>query len=271
MTESPLVWNDRELTDALSVGDLARARELAAGVSAQDLENFLGRRPTSQQAVLFRLLAKEHALEVFENMPPGAQARLVARLQDDEVASVFTNLDPDDRVGLLDELPAKVTMHLMRGLSPAERELTAVVLGYPEGSVGRRMSPEVIPLRADTRVAAAFSRVQSLLDEAETIYTLPVVDERRRVLGVVGLRDLLRADANTAVGELARPADLAYATESAEEAARRCAAAGRLALPIVDSEERLVGILTVDDALAVLEAAESEDQARQAEIGRAHV
>ncbi|NLJ53573.1 MAG: magnesium transporter [Intrasporangiaceae bacterium] len=263
MNEPTLLWDDRELTAALSARDLPRARDLAAGVSAQALETFLGRLPSSQQAVLFRLLAKDHALEVFEFMSAGSQAQLVAHLQDDEVAAVFDDLDPDDRVGLLDELPAKVAKRLMHGLSPAERQLTATVLGYPEGSVGRRMSPEVIPLRVDSTVNRALARVHNLLDAAETIYTLPVVDDERRVVGVVGLRDLLRADPNALIGDLSRPADLAYATESAEEAARRCADAGRLALPIVDSEDRLVGILTVDDALSVLEAAESEDQARQ--------
>jgi magnesium transporter len=262
VTESP-GWDERQLADALTDGDLARVRDVVAQVPAPDVVTFLGRRPTSQQAVLFRLLTKDRALEVFESMTAAAKAGLVARLQEDEVAAVFDEMDPDDRVGLLDELPAKVTSQLMQGLSPAERELTAVVLGYPEGSVGRRMSPEVVPLRVDSPVGAALDRVRSEMDQAETIYTLPVVDDCRRVVGVVGLRDLMRADPTASVGELARPADLAHATEPAEHAARRCANARRLALPVVDSERRLVGILTVDDALEVLEAAESEDQARQ--------
>jgi len=261
-TTSPL-FDEGAFTDALSSGDLARAQAFAEQAGTSDLVSLLGRRPSYQQAVLFRLLTKDRALEVFENLDAGTQARLVSRLQDDEVASVFTELDPDDRVGLLDELPAKITKRLMHGLSPAERELTSVVLGYPDGSVGRRMSPEVVAIREDTTVGAALTRVRSMLDEVETIYTLPVVDDHRRVVGVVGLRDLLRADPGTVVGELARAADLAYATEPAEVAARRCASTKRLALPVVDSEQRLVGILTVDDALAVLEAAESEDQARQ--------
>jgi magnesium transporter len=263
VTEHGHVRDERDLSEALSERDLSRVRVLVADLQVPEVVTFLGRRPTSEQAVLFRLLRKDRALEVFESMTAAAQAQLVSRLQEDEVAAVFDEMDPDDRVGLLDELPAKVTTRLMQGLSAAERELTAVVLGYPEGSVGRRMSPEVIPLRADSTVRAAMTRVRSLLEEAETVYTLPVVDDRRRVIGVTGLRDLLGAAPDTAVGELARPADLASATEPAEDAARRCANAKRLALPVVDSEQRLVGILTVDDALAVLEAAESEDQARQ--------
>ena len=255
-------FDDRRIEKALAHGDLATARALAGGLPVSDLVGILGRRPTAQQAVLFRLLRKDTALEVFEALTSTEQALLVARLREDEVTTVFDAMDPDDRVGLLDELPAKVTGRLMRGLSPSERDLTAVVLGYPDGSVGRRMSPEVIALRAEDDVAAALARVHDRLD-AESVYTLPVVDDQRRVGGVVGLRDLLRAESSTTVGALARPADLAVAVEPVEDAARRCAASRRLALPVVDSEERLVGILTVDDALAVLEAAESEDHARQ--------
>lgn len=148
---------------------------MAGALPTSEIVALLGRRPSAQQAVLFRLPPKDHALEVFETLTSAEQAQLVARLRDDEVAAVFDAMDPDDRVGLLDELPAKVTGRLMRGPSPAERELTAVVLGYPDGSVGRRMSPEVVALRTDENAAAALGHVRDHLDDAETVYTLPVV------------------------------------------------------------------------------------------------
>lgn len=260
MTE---IWDEAELQRALSDHDLLRAGKIVATASAQQIDDFLDRTPSAKQAIVFRLLSKDRALEVFEMMGSGAQAQLVSRLQDDEVAAVFTDMDPDDRVGLLNELPAKVSTRLMQGLSPAERRLTAVVLGYPEGSVGRRMSPEVVPIRGDSTVEDALARIQARADAAETIYTLPVVDDHRRVTGVVGLRRLMTAEPGTHVAELSRVAERAYATEPVEDAARRCAAAKRLALPVVDSEGLLVGVFTVDDALSVLEAADSEDQARQ--------
>lgn len=263
MTDARVGWDDGPLAVALADGDLATASNLAAAATTYDIVSFLGRRPSASQAVVFRLLAKDDALAVFEQMSAAAQAGLVQRLQDDEVATVFSELDPDDRVGLLDELPAVVAARLMRGLSPVERQLTAAVLGYPDGSIGRRMSPEVVPVRADATAGDALRRVMEQLRDAETVYTLPVVDDVRRVIGVVSLRDLLDADPEERVDALARPADLALAVEPEEIAARRCADAKRLALPIVDSEDRLVGILTVDDALTILEDAASEDQARQ--------
>lgn len=263
MAVTPITWNDKDFLDAVERRDLTTASRLATAASPTEIGALLARESATTQAVMFRLLSKGSALVVFEGMSPAAQAQLVGRLQDDEVASVFEELDPDDRVGLLDELPAKVAQRLLHGLTPTERDLTAVVLGYPDGSVGRRMSPEVIPVRADITVRAALDRVRARMPEAETIYTLPVVDTTRRLVGVVGLRDLLVADESQLVGELSVAADVAHVTEPVERAARRCAAAKRLALPVVDSEERLVGILTVDDALAVLEDAASEDQARQ--------
>ena len=150
----------------------------------------------------------------------------------------------------------------MHGLSPEQRELTADILGYPKKSIGRRMSPEVFGLDPDVTASWALSDVKRVLDYAETVYTLPVTDPNRVLLGVVSLRDLMAAPPEQAVKDIMRPADLVRATDSAEDAARRCADSKHLALPVVDNDLRLVGILTVDDALDILEEADSEDQAR---------
>ncbi|GAB48612.1 magnesium transporter, partial [Mobilicoccus pelagius] len=183
-------------------------------------------------------------------------------LKDEDVASVFTEMEPDDRVSLLDELPASVATRLLQALSPSERDLTATVLGYPEGSIGRRMSPEYVTAHPHLTAEETLGRVRAGLAGAETVYTLPVVDDRRRLVGVVGLRDLMSATPDHLVADLLDEPHSARATDDAETAARWCADLRLLALPVVDDEGRLVGILTVDDALRILEDAESEDQAR---------
>lgn len=137
------------------------------------------------------------------------------------------------------------------------------MLGYPQGAIGRRMSPEYVSARLDHTAGEALQRVRDRLDDAETVYTLPVLDGGRRVVGVVSLRRLLGADPATPVAELMRDALVAAADEDAEDAARRCTDQGLLALPVVDRESRLVGILTIDDAVRILEQEESEDVARQ--------
>lgn len=252
------------LDAALYADDLPRAQQLASTLSASSLVAWMRREPATRQAVLFRLLPKDQALEVFETLPPTAAAELVRHLGDEQVTGVFAALDPDDRVRLLDELPAGVATRLLAALSGDEKDLTTIVMGYPAQSVGRRMSPEVRPLRGDMLASTGLERVRSWMDEVETVYTIPVVDDARRVVAVVGLRDLLRATADQTVADVAQvPFDVAPASESAEEAARRCTSAGRLALPVVDSEGRLVGIFTVDDALRTLGEAEREDHARQ--------
>ncbi|WP_449278388.1 magnesium transporter [Leucobacter sp. GX24907] len=248
-----------------SVGDhdLTKLAAATGKLSTRQLVDVLERLNSRQRAVVYRLLPKQQALEVFESLEPSLQGELVEALQDAEVAALFAEMDPDDRVWLLDELPASVVQRLMRGLPERDRQLTAAVLGYSQGAIGRRMSPEVFWTHPECTVAEALERLRAHVHDAETIYTLPVLDHARKLVGVVSLRDLLGADETALVDSLMRDADTALATEAAEVAARRCANLGMLALPVVDSESRLVGILTIDDAVRILEREESEDAARQ--------
>lgn len=251
------------IEQSIDRGDLAAASAAFTPLSVPEVVELLGRLDVANEAIVFRLLAKERALEVFESLPPGMQSDLIQALQDSEVTRLFAEMDPDDRVWLLDELPASVAPQLLRGLSQRERELTASVLGYPENAIGRRMSPEVIITHPQLTVGETMRRVRAELDHAETIYTLPVTDAGRRVVGVVSLRGLLAADDGALIADLMREAHVANAEEDAETAARLTTDLGLLALPIVDSEQRLVGVLTIDDAARILKQEESEDAARQ--------
>lgn len=263
-TEDAVVAGDpvKVIRRALEAGALATADAEAQLLTPARTVDVLERLPAQQRAVLYRLLPKQQASDAFEDLPPVLQKELISSLRDEEVAAAFADLEPDDRVALLDEVPAGVATRLMQGLSPHQRELTADILGYPKGSIGRRMSPEVAGLSPEVTASRALSDVKRVLDFAETVYTLPVTDENRVLLGVVSLRDLMSADPQQAVAEIMRPVDFSYATDSDEDAARRCADSKQLALPVVDSERRLVGIVTVDDALDILEEADSQDQAR---------
>lgn len=237
--------------------------EALASASADRIVALLERLGPKPRAVVYRLLPKGRAIEVFELFSPGTQSELILGLRDAEVAAIFADLDPDDRVRLLDELPATLASRLLQGLSAKERQLTAEVLGYPKDSVGRRMTPEYVSVRETQTVEQAMRRVRARLDDAETVYTIPVLDTGRRLVGIVSLRELLRCDGAEAVAAVMQPAEASTAYEDAEQAARRCADLGLLALPIVDRESRLVGVLTIDDAVRILEYAETEDSARQ--------
>lgn len=253
---------DREILRALVDLNVPALTAAVKPLSTAQIVEILERLDRKQQAVLYRVLPKGRALEVFENLDPSLQGDLVGGLQDDAVATLFAELNPDDRVELLDELPASVARRLLQGLPLREREMTADILGYPQRSIGRRMSPEFVSVRPELTQEQALARVAAHLGDAETVYTLPVTDNQRVLVGVVSLRQLLHAAPDATVAELMQPAHWVVATEDAETAARRCADLKLLALPVVDNETRLVGILTVDDALRILEDAESEDQAR---------
>jgi magnesium transporter len=231
--------------------------------SVVEVVDALERLPREERAVPFRLLAKDRALEVFENLDPALQQELLEGLRDINVRQIFEGLAPDDRARLTEEMPAKVAKRLLEGLSPHERRMTSTLLGYPDDSAGRIMSPEVANLRASMTASQALERLRSIGRRAETIYALPVTDDERRLLGAMGLRDLVLAPSDALVADL-MDTDVysAPAFADQEEVARLIRDANLLALPIVDAEGRLVGVVTVDDAMEVLEEEDTEDVAR---------
>lgn len=252
-----------DIRHLIAQNDLAGASAVLTPLAVPELVEVVDRLGIDDAAIIYRLLAKARALEVFEALSPGTRGDLVGALRKAEVAALFAEMDPDDRVWLLEELPASVAPQLLRGLSRRERDLTAAMLGYPQDSIGRRMSPEFVTTHPRLSVTQTMERVRSALGSAETVYTVPVTDGGRRVVGVVSLRDLLSAEPDALIADLMSEAHVAVATEDAETAARRTTDLALLALPIVDSEQRLVGILTIDDAARILKQEESEDAARQ--------
>ncbi|WCD93585.1 magnesium transporter [Microbacterium sp. nov. GSS16] len=246
----------------ISEQDLAGASARLTPLSVPEVVELVDRLGIEDAAIVYRLLAKARALDVFEALSPGTRGDLVGALRRAEVTSLFAEMDPDDRVWLLDELPASVAPQLLRGLTRQERDLTAGMLGYPQHSVGRRMSPEFVTTHPRLTVRDTFARIRAALDSAETVYTLPVTDARR-VVGIVSLRDLMSADEEALIADVMSDPHVAEVTEDAEVAARRTTDYGLLALPVVDGEQRLVGILTIDDAARILKQEESEDAARQ--------
>jgi magnesium transporter len=261
--------------ELLTSGDLDLIGRWLEHADVVEIADELSRLPSERRAVPFRLLGRDRALEVFELLDPSLQQELLEGMREANVRQLFEELDPDDRARLTEELPAKVAHRLLAGLSPNERRLTATLLGYPEDSAGRLMSPEIASLRAGMTATAALERLRRIGHSAETIYALPVTDDRRRLLGMLGLRDLVLADPDALVGDL-MDTDVysARVDTDQEQAARLIREADLLALPIVDSEDRLVGVVTVDDAMEVLEEEETEDVARSGgaeQLGRPYL
>ena len=230
----------RNIEQAIARSAFAELTAFISPLPTGQIVAILERLDSNKRAVAYRMLPKGRALEVFEVLDPSLQSDLVLALQDEQTAELFADLDPDDRVELLDELPANLARRLLQGLPADERDMTAEILGYPQGSIGRRMSPEFVRVRPEWTTATALTKLSDHLDDAETVYTLPVTADDRTLIGVVSLRELLKAAPGTTVGQVMQPAQWVHATH----------------------ETRIVGILTVDDALSILEDADSEDQAR---------
>ncbi|GAB3192285.1 magnesium transporter [Nesterenkonia suensis] len=251
-----------ELADLVRHDRMSELREALNDYPIGEIVDFLERLGVQDRAVAFRLLPKDQAVEVFDLLDQALQHEIIEGLKDVDVALYFDSLDPDDRVRLMDEMPASVARKMMRHLDPRERSLTNIVLGYPSGTIGRQMSPEFVALPEHWTVEQAMEKIRRAGDEAETLYTLPVVDRQRLLKGVVSLRDLVSADSEDTIESLLTEVDSVDVDHDAEDAARLCADRKHLAMPVTDSEHRVVGIFTVDDALDILERAESEDAAR---------
>ncbi|NJQ06945.1 magnesium transporter [Streptomyces lonarensis] len=255
MTHLPVLLEDQDLAGALEWLETQPAYSIADEIARMD---------AVESVITFRLLDKDRALEVFEELDPVDQQQILEGLRDQAFGDLVEGMDPDDRARMLGEVPAKVARRVLAGLSAHERHMTAALLGYPEGSVGRYMTPETVALQQNLTVSQALEVVRRRGANAETIYTLPVVDTGRRLTGIVELRELVLSDPDRHVAELVvTEPPSARATDPAEDAARLMRETNALDLPVVDSEDRLVGLLTIDDAVEVIEAADTEDVARQ--------
>lgn len=241
--------------------DLDSLETWLAETGVLDIAEELARFDPADRVVAFRLLPRERALAVFEALDPAHQQEILEGLRDERFRQLVEDLDPDDRARLLNELPAKVAKRALAGLSPAERAYTAALLGYPDESAGRVMTPEFVSLRATMTVADALAKIRRSSAEEETLFTLPVTDGERHLVGRIDLPVLVKAHPSQLVGDLmSTEVSWVSATDDQEVAARLIREADLAALPVVDSEQRLVGMITVDDALDILEEEETEDQ-----------
>jgi magnesium transporter len=245
--------------------DLAALRAWLEENGTLDITDALARLEPEERALPFRLLDKDRALAVFEALDPVHQQQLLEALRDERVRELVHALQPDDRARLLDEMPAAVATRLQAGLPLEQRAATAALLGYPVGSAGRIMTPDFTNVRASMTAADALAKARRAgrRPMRSQMLVLPVTDDERRLIGVVDLPDLVTADPSTRIRDLMQPETLLVrADEEQERAARLIGEADLIALPVVDRENRLVGMITVDDAMEVVEAEDTEDFSR---------
>ncbi|MCL2386760.1 MAG: magnesium transporter [Defluviitaleaceae bacterium] len=213
-----------------------------------------------EQLKVFRLLSKDHALRIFEELDTDEQQNLLRSFTDEKAVEFVNELAPDDRVRLLDELPASVAKKLLNSISSAEREATNVLMGYAPKTAGRIMTPEFIRLSRDMTASEALEKVRKRAQEMETVYLLYITDSAKKLEGAISLKELVCSSGDTKVEELMSKKAISVTTDTdQEEVARILQDLDLLAIPVVDKEGRVVGIVTIDDAIDILEEETTED------------
>ena len=254
-----------DFAEAIELGDLKAISQKLEQLAPHEIAEEIFRLDTVESTVIWRLLPKDVALEVFEELDAENQQQILAGMREQAFRDLLERMDPDDRVRLLGEAPASFVKKVLAGLSPKERKMTAELLGYPEETVGRYMSPEVISIADATPVPEILATLRRKGKTAETISVLAVVDKSKKFVGLIELEQLVLADEELTASEVAdQDAATVLVTDAAEDAARLLQDTNYLAVVVLDTEDRVVGVLTVDDAIDILEEAHSEDIARQA-------
>ena len=252
--------NKAQILQLLEARDGRALRDLWRGRSAVDIAALLDTvEDPRRQAALFRTLPKKAAADVFAYLPGPTQARLAASFAEGELQELFDGLQPDDAADLLEELPADLVDRILRAASPQRRMAVNALLRYPADSAGGIMTPEFVSLHPGDTVRQALDTIRRTGIHRETVYTCYVL-ERRQLLGCVSAVDLLTAEESAAVTDLMTADTVSVGTlTDREEAARLLAKYDLLALPVLDGEGRMVGIVTVDDAMDVLAEEAAED------------
>jgi len=251
-----------EVRELIEQRDLRMLREVLTELSVQDAAEALSEFSDEDRALAFRVLPRETATEVFEHLEPNEQQMLLASLKDAKAASILNDMSPDDRTELLEELPDRVLRRVMRLLTPEEHALARALLAYPEDSVGRLMTPDYVKVKASMSVSECIELLRKVSEEKETIYYVYMVDQANVPIGVVSLPELVCARPERRLGDLVHVEDelvKIHARQDQEEAVQLLRHYDLVALPVVDSRDRLVGIVTVDDLMDVQEEEATED------------
>jgi magnesium transporter len=250
----------QDVRNLLDIADLNQLKCDLNSLQPVDVGEYISELPEKQRAIAFRVLNKTQAIDVFEYLPTEIQEELIHSLHDVQVVQLVEEMSPDERAELFDELPAGVVKRLLQQLSNEQRQATATILGYPEGTAGRVMTTEYVRLRRGLTVGEALSKIRLQDEDKETIYYAYVTDDNRTLVSVVSLRQLLFTFPDVLIKDIASSHVVKVRTEtSQEEVARIMQRYDLIAIPVVDREDRLVGIITIDDVIDILEEEATED------------
>jgi magnesium transporter len=240
--------------------DFAALREVFREWPPADVAEVILDLPEDEQVIIFRVLPHDLAADVFEYIGIEEQHKLLRALAHEQVAAILNEMAPDDRTALLEELPSAAARQLIRLLTPEERRVATSLLGYPEDSVGRLMTPDFIAVREDWIVQEVLDYIRAYGQDSETLNVIYVVDDHGKLIDDVRMREFLLKPLTSSVRDLMEKTFVALnVTDSQQEALNVFRKYDRTALPVIDSTGVLLGIVTIDDMLDVAEAEATED------------
>ena len=252
--------NFEVLRELLERRDYHTLQAILAEENEVDIAEFMEELTSEQATVVFRTLPKELAAEVFSNLSPENQEAILGAATDQELSAIVEELYVDDAVDMLEELPANVVKRVLKAARPDTRKLINQFLNYPDNSVGSIMTAEFTDLKQSMTVAQAIAHIRRTGENSESVYTCYVTDAGRRLEGVLTIKELLLAQDEQLIADLMETDVItAETTEDQEEAVARMMKYDFISLPVVDKEGRLVGIVTVDDVMDVMEEEATED------------
>lgn len=254
---------DKQADELMQLLDERRMKELQLRLEDMnefDVAEFLSEIGDSRMPMVFRLLSKQMAADVFANFDSPEQEQIINSITDSELSAIIEELYVDDAVDMMEELPANVVKRVMRTATPETRRLINQYLNYPENSAGSIMTAEFVDLKKYMNVRESIARIRRIGEDKETIYTCFVTSADRKLEGVLSVKDLLLSDDETVIEDIMDTNIVFCMThDDQEEAAEKISDYDLMALPVVDKEGRLVGIVTVDDVIDVMEAEATED------------
>ncbi|HCE34277.1 MAG TPA: magnesium transporter [Clostridiales bacterium] len=252
-----------EVSKLLDNKEYHKLKAYLGDLNPADIASLLAEIPEEKLPVVFRLLGKDPASETFVEMDPDGQETLIKSFSDKELKEIIDNLFVDDTVDIIEEMPANVVRRILANTNPQTRKEINEILKYPEDSAGAIMTTEYVWLRKDSTVQEAFQSIRKFAVDKETIYTCYVIDQGRHLEGVVSVKELLLSDYSARISDIMETNVISFGTlDDQELVAQAFDRYNYLAMPVVDTENRLVGIITIDDAMDVLREEQSEDIAK---------
>jgi magnesium transporter len=249
-----------EIRSLIESRNFAALREVFREWPPADVAEVILDMPEDEQVIIFRVLPHALAADVFEYLDVDAQQKLLRAMAHEQVVGILNEMAPDDRTALLEELPSAAARQLIRLLTPEERRVATALLGYPEDSVGRLMTPDFIAVKEDWTVQQVLDYIRQHGQDSETINVIYVVDDRGKLIDDVRIREFLLKPVTVKVSEIRDQTFVALSvTDSQQDALNIFRKYDRTAMPVIDSSGVLVGIVTIDDMLDVAEAEATED------------